>query len=308
MSAPSGCAAATSECALALELLERSKQAIKSATADLEEAKEISEKAGLSIETSILAPTLPGIAASSGPAGVTGAAAPAYPPILSTTGGYSNVDHFVQSSGDSRADRLAEFKRAYRRRARAETPEQRGEDRWDLPRITGGRRRRIHRDIDQPSAPPEPPTSGYILYIAHMTQKVRHDRPNEHHNQPAVVKEISKIWSYSMSDSDREYYNRFAREAQNEYKQQYREFRATGGYRKSRTFMKLENGKGPWVRIRPEDRNALEREVAGYDTVIFPLRPVTAPKPAWEIHREAVAKRQLEKRQKEEKKLLNDAQ
>jgi len=286
--------------------MQKSAQVIDVARAELEEAKDI---AGLSVETSILAKSferpvatsIPGVAGGSSIVGATSTPdARSCPPILSTTGGYSNVDHFVQSSGDTRADKLAELKRALRRRRRSEAPEQRGEDRWDLPRIPGGRRRRIHREIDQPSAPLEPPVSGYVLFISHMTAKVRHDRPNAHHNQPIVVKEISKIWSLTMSDSDQEYYSRFTREAQQEYKQQYREFRATGGYRKSRKFMKLADGKGPWVRIQPEKRNALEREIAGYDNLVFPVRPATASKPAWEKEREEAAVRRLEKTQSKE--------
>lgn len=75
-----------------------------------------------------------------------------------------------------------------------------------------------------------------------------------------------------MSDSDRDYYNNFCREAREEYDYQYREYRATGHYTPSRTFEKVESV-GPWVRIAHEEKNALEREIAAYDTVLFPMRP-----------------------------------
>ena len=46
--------------------------------------------------------------------------------------------------------------------------------------------------------------SGYVLFVAQMTAKIRHDRPHVHHNQIAVVREISKICKYRMSDVARD--------------------------------------------------------------------------------------------------------
>ena len=55
--------------------------------------------------------------------------------------------------------------------------------RWDKPRIPGERRRRIIREKDLPEAPPEPPPSGYVVFVGQMTTKIRHDRPNVQHDQ-----------------------------------------------------------------------------------------------------------------------------
>ena len=55
--------------------------------------------------------------------------------------------------------------------------------RWDKPRKFGERRRRIVREKDLPNAPPVPPASGYVLFVAQMTTKIRHDRPNLPHDQ-----------------------------------------------------------------------------------------------------------------------------
>ena len=248
----------------------------------------------------------------------------AFPPILSTTGGHSNTDHIIQVTGDYRSDTIAEYKRKLKRRARAMQPEERGTDRWDQPRISGSRRRRIVREKDLPSAPPEPPPTGYVLFIAQMTTKIRHDRPTVHHNQIKVVKEISKIWKYGMNDDDREYYNEFAREAREEYERQHEEFRATGFFQPSLVFERLggtgtgdDDDHGPWVRIAKHEKNALEREISTYETVKFPPRPEDADKPKWvtrienQNQREAKRKREREerdkKRREEEVRLLKEA-
>ena len=233
----------------------------------------------------------------------------AFPPILSTTGGHSNTDHIIQVTGDHRADTIAEYKRKLKRRARAMQPEQRGTDRWDQPRVSGSRRRRIAREKDLPSAPPEPPPSGYVLFIAQMTTKIRHDRPNAHHNQIKVVREISKIWKFGMNDQDREYYNEFAREARDEYDRQHHEFRATGAYKPSLIFERL-GGDGPWVRIAFHEKNALEREISGYETVKFPPRPEHAEVPGWvtkvEKQNEREASRRLEREERLKKQREED--
>lgn len=243
----------------ALALLRQCDEEIKGAWHDLSDAKELSERAGLWNESSILDPAFPDYACRT-------------MAVLRTTGGHSNTDHVVTITGNARVDRIAELKRAMQRRARAMQPEKKGEDRWDKPRIPGERRRRILREKDMPGAPSEPPPSGYVIFIGQMTTKIRHDRPDEPHNQIKVVKEISKIWKYGISEQDRDYYNEFAREAREEYQEQHREYRATGQYTKSKTFKRLD-GNGPWVRVAMHEKNGLEREIESYDTVQFPPRP-----------------------------------
>jgi hypothetical protein len=226
----------------------------------------------------------------------------AFPPILSTTGGHSNTDHIIQVTGDHRADAIAEYKRKLKRRAKAMQPEQRGTDRWDQPRVSGSRRRRIRREKDLPFAPPEPPPSGYVIFVGQMTTKIRHDRPHVQHNQIKVVQEISKIWKFGMSSADRQYYVDFAREARLEYEGQSTEFRATGGFTPSTIFEKMKGG-GPWVRIALYEKNSLEREIATYQTVKFPVRPSGSQKPSWEAHREESQRKESERQKiREEKK------
>ena len=40
-------------------------------------------------------------------------------------------------------------------------PEQRGDERWDKPKIPGERRRRIVREQDRDDYPPESPNTGW---------------------------------------------------------------------------------------------------------------------------------------------------
>jgi len=235
--------------------------------------------------------------------------------ILPTTGGHSNTDHIIARSECPRIDRLSELKRGLKRRSRQMTPESRGQDRWDHNRrIKGSRRRRIKRDLDLPEAPPEPPPSGYVVFIGQMTTKIRHDRPHERHSQVRVVSEISKLWKMTLSPSDREYYEKFATEAQAEYRQLFGEYKATGSYRDTSKFMRLggnaddkakagastrwDVGRGPWVRKEAEQRNDLERELIGYSTTIFPQRPASVEAPEWEKKREEAAQAQAQRNEK----------
>mmetsp|Transcript_26728 Transcript_26728/g.37548 ORF Transcript_26728/g.37548 Transcript_26728/m.37548 type:complete len:161 (+) Transcript_26728:556-1038(+) len=73
-----------------------------------------------------------------------------------------------------------------------------------------------------------PPPSGYVIFVARMTTKIRHDHPNERRNQTQVIRKISKICKFGMTEPDREYYMIFCKEAREEYEYQYKEFRATG--------------------------------------------------------------------------------
>lgn len=198
----------------------------------------------------------------------------AFPFVLSTTGGHSNVDHLVQQTPDGSVDRLSEYKLLMRRRIRRLQPEERGADRWDLPRIPGGRRRRIPRHTDAAAAPPEPPPTGYILFITQMTCKLRHDNPGRRHDQISAVRRISSMWN-TLPDKEREHYILFAKIAREEYVRQLREFRATGGWKPSESFERLGSPipGGPWVRIPYDAKCKLEKEIDSYDQVTFPPRP-----------------------------------
>lgn len=239
-------------------LLAQAEAEVKSTNVELEEARELAKKAGLSTDSDL--PALvkkhrDGTAASA------------------LTGGHSNTDHIVILTGDYTTDRIAELRRNLLTRCRAEQPEFRGEDRWDKRRTPGERRRRIAREKDLPTAPPEPPPSGYIIFLGQMTTKIRHDRRHERHSQARVVKEISRLWRLALSDEDREYYNTFCEEIRSEYKKQHLEFRATGHYTPSETFERRD-GASLWVRKNAQKKNALELEIAKYETVLFPMRPI----------------------------------
>jgi HMG (high mobility group) box len=238
-------------------LLAQAEAEVKSTNSDLEEARELAKKAGLSIDSDL--PALvkqhkDGTAASA------------------LTGGHSNTDHIIVLTGDYTTDRVTELRRNLLTRCRAAQPEFRGEVKWDKPRMPGERRRRIVRENDLPAAPPEPPPSGYIVFLGQMTTKIRHDRSHERHNQTRVVQEISKMWRLALSDRDRQYYHDFSEEVRKEYKKQRLEFRATGHYTPSETFERPD-GVGLWVRKNVNAKNALELEIANYDSVVFPMRP-----------------------------------
>jgi hypothetical protein len=74
----------------------------------LEAARELADKAGLSVDSSILGNDSSGVDLK--------------------TGGHSNTDHIVVRTGDPRTDRIAELKRNLQRRSRAMKPEDRGEN------------------------------------------------------------------------------------------------------------------------------------------------------------------------------------
>ncbi|KAL7536271.1 hypothetical protein ACHAXR_007037 [Thalassiosira sp. AJA248-18] len=212
----------------------------------------------------------------------------AFPLVLATTAGHSNTDHIVHQNPDGTIDKFREYKRRMKRRFLQTQLEERGTDRWDLPRIPGGRRRRIKRDADAPSAPPEPPTTGYVIYVSQMTTKLRHDNPNRPHNQITAVRRISSMWN-NMPLKEREHYVKLAKDARNEYEERLMEYRATGQWAPFSTIGRLDNnknsmitrtavernagGNGPWVRIPFEQKNELERELDSYEMVIFPPRP-----------------------------------
>mmetsp|Transcript_31562 Transcript_31562/g.65611 ORF Transcript_31562/g.65611 Transcript_31562/m.65611 type:complete len:413 (+) Transcript_31562:131-1369(+) len=245
----------------------------------------------------------------------------AFPFVLSTTGGYSNTDHIIKYDPvTGEIDKLSEYKRKYKRRVRQANMDElniatsysnstnnnaNGSNghsngrkntittyKWDLPRIPGGRRRRIKRDTDSPTAPPRPPEQGYLIFVSQMTTKLRHDNPDRHHDQISAIRRISPMW-HSMSEEERGHYNDLARDAKEEYAELLREYRATGSYGPFRCIEKVRDKKksgedekedvtveeehrnslGPWVRIPYERKNALEKEIDTYDVVCFPPRP-----------------------------------
>jgi hypothetical protein len=209
----------------------------------------------------------------------------AYPLVLYTTGGHSNVDHIVHQNPDGTTHKLSEYKRRMKQRIRKSQTEERGGDRWDLPRIPGGRRRRIQRDVDAPAAPPEPPHTGYVIYVSQMTTKLRHDNPKRHHDQISAIRRIAKMWA-RLSSEEKEHYVSLATDALAEYKSRLVEYRATGSYSPYTTIARLKNkngieiitdrktgSQGPWVRIPHDRKNELEKELEGYDQVVFPPRP-----------------------------------
>jgi hypothetical protein len=103
-----------------------------------------------------------------------------------------------------------------KRRRKHESTEERGSDRWDLPRIPGGQRRRIRRDADAAGAPPEPLMTKYVIYVSQMTTKLRHDNPERHHDQISAIRRISNMWN-KLAPADMAHYSTMAREAHAEY-------------------------------------------------------------------------------------------
>ena len=283
------------------KLLERCDVVLNGLSKDLEEARELVEPVGLTVDSSILdiAFGSSGVVDNKGNTRAgSGGGGGGVDLVLKTTAGHSNTDHVVRVTGDARRDRLLEWKRAYQRRVRSMQPEATGDARWDKPKLPGERRRRIQRDQDSPRAPPEPPLSGYIIFIGQMTVKRRHDNPHEPHHQPTVVQDISKIWKDKMTNTDRQYYKDFASQAQIEYKKQLQEFKATGQYQPSEKFERMENGVGPWVKKSWNEKNGLERELSTYETVVFPARPPQLDE-AYEQRRiEGIERRRAERRAK----------
>jgi hypothetical protein len=102
-----------------------------------------------------------------------------------------------------------------------------------------------------------------------MTTKIRKQRQNERHDQTLVIQEISRLWKLS-DESEHRYYNDLADEIRAEYKTQYLEYRATGTFTPSDSFVRVGNF---WTHRRSHEKSRLEKELAGYDTVVFPPRP-----------------------------------
>jgi hypothetical protein len=301
------------------DLIKKSRELLSTSNTLLDEARKVAKRSGLSVDSSILDASyqstfLPSFLSNADNAGNGSnnvdnqgqdakgdGILKAFPTVLSTTGGHSNIDHIIQFTGNYKKDKISEYKRKLKRRIRSMQPEQKGTDRWDQPRIAGSRRRRIVREVDLPCAPPEPPPSGYVIFIAQMTTKIRHDKPNVHHNQIKVVKEISKIWKFGMSDTDRKYYNDFCKETREEYEKQHAEYKATGTFKPSKAFEKL-HGDGPWVRITFHEKNALEREISSYESVKFPPRPLDMDKPDWVKKIEKARGREMERKKAREER------
>lgn len=253
-------------------------------TSDLQEARGVASSSALPV-TSTLAAELRQIK--------DGTAASAL------TGGHSNTDHEIQLTGDYVTDRIAQLRRNVITRCRSQLPEFRGEDRWDKPRAPGERRRRIVREKDLPGAPPEPPPSGYVCFLGQMTTKMRHDNRDERHDQTRIVQDISKMWRTGLSYADQGFYHTMVEEIRREYKHQNLEYRATGYFTPSERFSR-KDGAGLWMHKREEEMNALEREIAGYETVVFPLRPAKYDSEYHEREKASREKRKLKLRRERE--------
>lgn len=109
-------------------LFEECDKVLRNAARDMVEARELAERAGLTVYESLVDTTTDGGA-----------------PVLRTTGGHSNTDHVVVSTGDPKTDRIAELKRSFQRRVRAMQPENKGEDRWVSSKSTHSALRIINR-------------------------------------------------------------------------------------------------------------------------------------------------------------------
>lgn len=123
-----------------------------------------------------------------------------------------------------------------------------------------------------------------------MTCKIRHDRQNERHSQTKVVQEISKMWRLALTDEDRQYYHDMVEQIRQEYQRQHLEFRATGHYTPSETIERVD-GAGLWMHKRDHEKNDLEREIASYDTQVFPLRPPEFDEEYNQRQKESIEKR-----------------
>jgi len=154
--------------------------AIRDVLEDIQKARTLAAKAGLSIECTTLPKT---VYTPIEPLDSFGMPVEANTAVPQTTGGHSNTDHTVTRTGDKRMDRMADLRRNSWRRYRLMVPETRQEGRWDRPRQPGERRRRIVREIDHPDAPPDPPPTGFTVFLCQMTLKLRHDRPDMPHDQ-----------------------------------------------------------------------------------------------------------------------------
>jgi hypothetical protein len=248
----------------------------------LQEAREIASKVGLSIESdlrniNVVKATTAATSATTTAAGASSSVSNI--PISTTTGGFSNTDHIIVRTGlDERTDRINEYRRQYMIRQRTVTncETKLYTQKWDKHRVIGERRRRIIRDIDLPTAPTEPPPSGYILFLGQMTTKLRYESYKENqakrvkHDQTKMVQEISNLWKSSLDSKDRDYYHNFHTKLKSEYRQQLTEYRATGYYTPSTKYIRNHTNVGLWTHIEVQDKNALELEIATYDTIHFP--------------------------------------
>jgi len=270
----------------AVAILIDSDVTLQESLTELQRARELASKAGLSIESCIVNP-------------VESVSSDIVNPIMNVgntnaangfTGGHSNTDHVVVSTGDERMDRIAELKRNLLRRHRAMQPEHRGDERWDKPKIPGERRRRIVREQDSEDYPPEAPITGWDVFIRQMTVKIRHDRPYERHDQSKVLQELGKIWRMGMSNEEHDYFTKFAADTKTEFDQQVIEYRATGSYQPSKHFIRLKNS---CVWIRKDRPSHLEKEISSYKTIQFPKRPPELDKEYEEREIRSILKRKF---------------
>ena len=144
----------------AVAILIDSDVTLQESLTELQKARELASQAGLSIESYIVKPAESAVSDSGNTSTHSGNTSAA-----KFTGGHSNTDHVVLTTGDDQIDRIAELKRNLLRRHRAMQPEDRREDRWDKPKIPGERRRRIFREQDRDDYPPEPPNTGWYVRL-----------------------------------------------------------------------------------------------------------------------------------------------
>ena len=149
---------------------------------ELQRARELASKAGLSVDSCIVKPVELGLSESANHFvsndGTTNV-------FNEFTGGHSNTDHVVVTTGDDKVDRIAELKRNLQRRQRAMQPEQRGDERWDKPKIPGERRRRIVREQDLVDYPPETPNTGWYVLLVCMNMDANRKTAYEGKSNPS---------------------------------------------------------------------------------------------------------------------------
>lgn len=153
---------------------------LQGAASELQRAKEVASLGGFKVDSYII--ERPNAVATAA-AAVDGDASNPGAVVQTTTGGFSNTDHLISKIDDARADRIAELKRNLLRRHRKMQPENRRDERWDKPKVQGERRRKIVLEKDQDDSPPEPPHTGWSIFVGQMTTKFRHDEPDRHHDQ-----------------------------------------------------------------------------------------------------------------------------
>lgn len=168
------------------------------------------------------------------------------------------------------------------------------------------------REKDLPEAPPEPPPTGYVVFVGQMTTKIRHDRPNVPHDQakgedtmilhvlcnrcarryiiishlpnsqhPVLPRFVYTLWHAVVQEISKIWkigMSALDRAYYNTFaidaKREYEQ--QVVEYRATGSFTpSTEFGKleGVNVWVRRKFQNGLEREISAYSTCLFPKRP-----------------------------------